>query len=100
MSEPPATAKRGPRPRPATTGGHLVFYTVPGAAREFGQSPKTVRRLIEQGLLPARHLGGETVLLKADLTRFFSELPTITSVDGALARIVAKAQASGQGVAR
>lgn len=74
MSEPPAQVKRGSRPRPATTGGHLVFYTVPGAAREFGQSPKTVRRLIEKGLLPARHLGGETVLLKADLDRFFSDI--------------------------
>jgi hypothetical protein len=58
---------------------------------------KAVRRLVSQGLLPARQLGGSVVLLQADLDRFFRELPTITSVDGALARIVAKAQASGHG---
>ncbi len=87
--------KRGPRPKPAGTGGHLTFYSVAGAAREFGQSPKTVRRLIAAGLLPARHLGSDTVLLKADLDRFLRELPTITSVDGALARITARAQAAG-----
>lgn len=94
VSDPPATQKRGPRPKPAVTGA-LIFYTIPGGAREFGQSPKTVRRLVSQGLLPARHLGGETVLLKADLDRFFSELPTITSVDGALARVMALAQTAG-----
>jgi hypothetical protein len=93
VSDAPTTAatKRGPRPKPVGTGGRLTFYTIPAAAREFGQSPKTVRRLIGQGLLPARTLGGDTVLLKADIERFFAALPVVTSVDGALARIAARA---------
>jgi hypothetical protein len=83
-------------PAKAVTGA-LVFFTIPRAAAEFGQSAKRVRRLVAQGLLPARRLGGEVVLLKADLERFFAALPAVTTVDGALARIAARAQASGQG---
>jgi len=88
MSRPPANS---------FTAGALVFFTIPAAAREFGQSTKSVRRLVSQGLLPARRLGNSVVLLKADLDRFFAALPAVTSVDGALARIAAKVQASGQG---
>jgi helix-turn-helix protein len=84
------------RPRAkAPASGALVFYTIPRAAAEFGQSAKTVRRLIGQRLLPARKLGGTTVLLKADLDRFFAELPTVVSVDAALGLIIAQAQAAG-----
>jgi hypothetical protein len=82
--------------RPAR-GGAFVFFSIPGAAREFGQSVKTVRRLVSQGLLPARQLGGHTILLKADLDRFFASLPAVTTIDGALARVVAHAQAAGVG---
>lgn len=88
----------GPPAKAAT--GALVFFTIPAAAREFGQSVKTVRRLVSQGLLPARRLGDSVVLLKSDLDRFFAALPAVTSVDGALARIVAKAQANGQEMPR
>jgi excisionase family DNA binding protein len=93
------SAKRGPRATPAATNGPLTFYFVGAAAREFRQSPKTVRRLIDQGLIPARRLGGHIVLLKSDLDRFFRELPVVVSVDHALARIVAQAQAHGEAVA-
>jgi excisionase family DNA binding protein len=87
--------KRGPRPKPASTGGAFTIYNVSQAARELGQSRKTVDRLIAAGLLPARRLGGTVVVLKVDLERFLHELPTLTSVDAALGRIVARTQAAG-----
>jgi hypothetical protein len=86
MSRPPAKAATGA----------LVFFTIPAAAREFDQPVKTVRRLVSQGLLPARRLGDSVILLKADLDRFFAALPVVTSVDGALAQIAARVQANGQ----
>jgi helix-turn-helix protein len=91
MSRPPANG---------STPGALVFFTIPGTAREMGQPVKTIRRLVAQGLLPARMLGGRPVILKAELVRYLAELPALTTLDGALARAVAKAQAGGQGAPR
>jgi hypothetical protein len=78
---------------PAT--GALVILSLPAAARELGLPVKAVRRLVGQGLLPARMLGGRPTILKRELEQYLTQLPAITSLDGALARVVAKAQAAG-----
>jgi hypothetical protein len=54
-----------------------LLLTIPGAGRELGEgfSPKTVRTLIANGLLPARQLGGKTVILRRELERFVESLP-------------------------
>jgi excisionase family DNA binding protein len=71
----------------------LVILSVSAAARELGLPVKAVRRLVSQGLLPARMLGGHTVILKRELEQHLAALPAITTLDGALARAMAKAEA-------
>lgn len=76
---------------PAT--GALVILSLPAAARELGIPVKSVRRLVAQGLLPARMLGGRPTILKRELEEYLAQLPPLTTLDGALARAVARAQA-------
>lgn len=73
-----------------------LVLTVAGVARELGLSPKTIRRLIADGLLPARTLAGKTIVLRGELQSFLANLPTITSVDAALARAMTRDRANGQ----
>jgi hypothetical protein len=75
-----------------------LVLTIPGASRELGPgfSPKTVRRLIARGLLPARQLGGKTVILRRELEQFLEGLPAITSVQGAHARAALYDDAAGR----
>ena len=88
----------GPSAKAGSAPGALVILSLPAAARELGIPTKAVRRLVGQGLLPARQLGGQTVILKAELTRYLDSLPALTTLDGALARAVAKAQAASASV--
>jgi excisionase family DNA binding protein len=79
---------------PAQAGG--LVLTIPRVARELGLSVKTIRRLIGDGLLPARRLGGKTIILRGELERFLANLPTITSLDRALAQASAQDRANGR----
>ncbi len=89
MSGRQARASRPPRP-PG------LVLSIPTCARELGYSPKKTRRLIGDGLLPARRLGGKVVVLRAELERFLAELPAITTVDSALARAAAHDRGAGR----
>jgi excisionase family DNA binding protein len=78
--------------KPSATSA-LVILSIPAAARELGIPVKAVRRLVGQGLLPARMLGGRATILKRELEQYLAQLPALTTLDGALARAVARAAA-------
>lgn len=55
--------------------GALVLLSLPAAARELGLPVKAVRRLVSQGLLPTRILGGRPMILKRELERYLALCP-------------------------
>ena len=65
-------------------------------ARALGVSPKVARTWIARGFLPARRLGGKTVVLRRELEQWVDGLPALASVDGALARVATAARAAGR----
>jgi len=95
----PVSPTSGPPPkkprRPSNLPPGLVL-SVPRAGRELGVSRKTIDRLISQGLLPARRLGGKTVILRRELEQFLAGLPVIATVDAALTRAAAHDRANGR----
>jgi excisionase family DNA binding protein len=44
-----------------------LIYSVREVARLLGRTPRTIHRLIQQGLIPARRLGGRYVVLPDEL---------------------------------
>jgi hypothetical protein len=90
--KPKQTRKKGQRKPPG------LLLSIPGTSRALGEgfSPKTVRTLIAKGFLPARQLGGKTVILRRELEQFVDRLPAISSVEGALARGATHDRAAGR----
>jgi len=92
-ASPAAETRRRGKGKPKPAG---LLLTVAGAARALGVSPKAARRMIGKGLLPARSLGGRTVIIRAELEQFVARLPTVSSPEGALARATTFDHAAGR----
>lgn len=75
------TARRGGRQLQVPQGGmapalpEALAYRVRDAAHLMGMGRSKVFELIKDGLLPARKVGGATIVLRADLIAFLERAP-------------------------
>ncbi|KAB7786002.1 helix-turn-helix domain-containing protein [Methylorubrum populi] len=68
----PAGRKPVREPKPAPT---PIAYRPGDAARVLGVSRATIYKMMTDGKLEARHLGGATLIARAELVRVFESAP-------------------------
>lgn len=59
----------------ATLTSERLAYDVPALCAAIGISRSGIDKLLQTGALPARKLGGRTIILKSDLEIFLKNLP-------------------------
>ena len=70
---------------------HRLAFSIDEAAQQIGKTPRAVRNLIARNFMPHRKIGRSIIIPRADLERFLTELPGL-STDDALTRVKERTQ--------